>query len=154
MTSQRSSVSTGSTAPTATVPSAGSPGTSERTHGASAASCPTAPPGAAASGGVSTCSRFFTSSSTLTTRWWRVHVAPASDVVAVGSKSTVKPRSPARKSSNRAARSDPARYVVPPTVQSSRSSTSSHSRRTPTSAESGTSIFVSRCSGVPARSAR
>ncbi|MNI60065.1 hypothetical protein D3C73_1152560 [compost metagenome] len=50
--------------------------------------------------GVSTDRRFLTSSSTFSTRWFLVHEALASEVVAVGVNNTSKSRLPARKSSS------------------------------------------------------
>jgi hypothetical protein len=76
-----------------------------------------------------------------------VGLQPASDFRSVGSNSTSKRRSPPRKASNPAASSAPAGYVFPPTVQSSRSSSSSRSRCTEAFALSGLSILTS----VPSR---
>ena len=58
--------------------------------------------------GVSTLRRFFTSSSTLRTRWLFVQVKPASEVLSVGANSTSNARLPAMKSSNLAASRLPA----------------------------------------------
>ena len=118
-----------STALTATVPSSGTPVSALRVQ-------PLAP-------GVSTVKVFLTSSSTLSTRWFLVQVAPASEVVWVGSNSASNSRLPAMKSSNFVTSSEPAGYSRPPTFQASRSSSISQSWWTDLLAEFGASTLVS-----------
>ena len=95
MTTHTSSDSTASTARVPTAATGSVAGNSDRTHSPDA-------------DGVSTWSLFLTSSNTLRIRWLRVQVAPASEVFAVGSKSTVRSRSPARNRSASVASSEPA----------------------------------------------
>ena len=68
---------------------------------------------------------------------------PLSDLRGEGSNSMSKSRFPARKSSKRVAIKAPAGHVLPPTVQSLRSVSRSHSRCTSASASSGFSIGIS-----------
>ena len=73
----------------------------------------------------------------------RVGLTLASDVRSVGSNKTSNPRSPLRNASRSIASSAPAGYVLPPTVQSVRSRSSSHSRWNEAEASSGLSILTS-----------